>query len=152
MVSLQQLQNLMENDGIVVDQDGGKIGRVGQIYLDDQTNEPEWVTTETGLFGTSESFVPLQGAALMGNQLAVTYPKDRIQDAPRIEADSALSPEQEDELYSYYGLGYAETGNVDEPSRGHGAATAGGHDTVGQTRLRRFIVTEEVKTSDAEER
>ena len=38
--------------GNVVETDGDKIGGVGEIYLDDQTGEPNWVTAKTGLFGT----------------------------------------------------------------------------------------------------
>ena len=41
---------------------GDKIGKVAQVYLDDQTGQPEWVTVRTGLFGTKESFVPLAAA------------------------------------------------------------------------------------------
>ena len=43
----------------VIEANGNKIGSVGQIYLDDQTGEPNWVTAKSGLFSTSESFVPL---------------------------------------------------------------------------------------------
>jgi hypothetical protein len=28
-----------------------KVGGIGQIYLDDVTSEPTWVTVKTGLFG-----------------------------------------------------------------------------------------------------
>ncbi|MDX6319973.1 MAG: hypothetical protein QOD35_3373, partial [Nocardioidaceae bacterium] len=28
--------------------DGSKIGSVGQVYLDDQTGQPAWVTVNTG--------------------------------------------------------------------------------------------------------
>ena len=45
-------------DGKVTNTAGDTLGSVGQIYADDQTGEPTWVTVKTGLFGTSESFVP----------------------------------------------------------------------------------------------
>jgi len=44
--------------------DGDKIGAVKQVYINDTTNEPEWVTVSTGLFGTKESFAPLSGSRL----------------------------------------------------------------------------------------
>ncbi|WP_026536146.1 DUF2382 domain-containing protein [Arthrobacter sp. H14] len=143
MVSMQQLQSLMENNGTVVDQDGGKIGKIGQVYLDDRTNEPEWVSASTGLFGSSESFVPLQGAAIMGDQLAVKFSKDMVKDAPRVEADGNLSPSQEDELHSFYKVGYADTGGTGGEYRPDGvtgnrdadgvtgAPQGAGHDTSG---------------------
>ena len=42
----------------VFDRDGDKIGGVGEVYLDDTTGEPAWVTVNTGLFGLKETFVP----------------------------------------------------------------------------------------------
>ena len=46
----------------VVGINGDKIGKVGQVYLNNQSGQPEWVTVSTGLFGTKEGFVPLRGA------------------------------------------------------------------------------------------
>lgn len=60
-ISNQDVQNLVDAGGHVLSSAGDKIGGIGQVYLDDATGEPSWVTTKTGLFGTSESFVPLQG-------------------------------------------------------------------------------------------
>jgi uncharacterized protein (TIGR02271 family) len=88
--------------------DGSKIGSAGQVYLDDQTGNPEWVTVKTGLFGTRETFVPLSQADFSGDRLTVPFDKDRVKNAPQIEPDGDLSPAQEDELYTYYGL--ASTG------------------------------------------
>jgi len=86
----------------VRDSAGDKIGKVGQVYLDDTTGQPEWVTVRTGLFGTRESFVPLAAARVEGDELVVDVPKDRVTAAPKIDEDGHLSEEQEAELYSYY--------------------------------------------------
>jgi hypothetical protein len=96
-------------DASVVSASGEKIGSIGQIYLDDQTGEPTFVTANTGLFGLSQSFVPLQGARVQEGDLVVNYDKETVKDAPRIDDDGSLSPEEEDELYAYYGLGGAGT-------------------------------------------
>ena len=101
-ITTDQLSRIAESNGNVVTTDGDKIGSIGQIYLDDNTGEPEWVTVKTGLFGTSESFVPLDGATLSGGDVAVKYDKATIKDAPRVDADGSISPEEEDALYSYY--------------------------------------------------
>jgi len=79
-----------------------KLGRIGQIYVDDQTSDPTWVTVKTGLFGTSESFVPLNQARLEGNDIVVDYDKDTIKNAPRIDPDGDLTPREELELFRYY--------------------------------------------------
>ena len=97
-------------DGNVVSTNGDKIGGIGQIYLDDNSGEPNWVTVKTGLFGTSESFVPLDGADLRGGDIVVKYDNATIKDAPRVDADGSISPEEEDALYSYYGLGGTNAG------------------------------------------
>jgi uncharacterized protein (TIGR02271 family) len=112
-------------DGNVVSASGEKIGSIGQIYLDDQTGEPTFVTAKTGLFGMSQSFVPLQGARVQGGDLVVNYDKETVKDAPRIDDDGSLSPDEEDELYAYYGLGGAGT-----TTEGYDTRTTG---TTGET-------------------
>jgi hypothetical protein len=79
-----------------------KVGRIGQIYLDDETSEPTWVTVKTGLFGTSESFVPLNQARIEGNDIFVDYDENTIKNAPRIDADGDLTPREELALFRYY--------------------------------------------------
>jgi sporulation protein YlmC with PRC-barrel domain len=88
----------------VRDSAGEKIGKVGQVYLDDTTGQPEWVTVRTGLFGTKESFVPLAAARVEGDDLVVDIPKSKVHEAPRIDEEGHLSEEQETELYTYYGV------------------------------------------------
>jgi uncharacterized protein (TIGR02271 family) len=88
----------------VRDSAGDKVGKVSQVYLDDQTGQPEWVTVRTGLFGGTESFVPLAGADLQGDELVVTTSKDTVSGAPQVDEDGHLSEQDEAELYRYYGL------------------------------------------------
>jgi uncharacterized protein (TIGR02271 family) len=101
------------------DQDGDKIGKVGQLFLDDESGAPEFVTINTGLFGTSESFVPAQDATFDGDRLNVPYAKNKIKDAPKVDVDGEhLDQDQERELYEYYGRGQsvAETESATQPS------------------------------------
>ncbi len=100
--------------------DGDKIGTARQVYADDQTGRPEWVTVTTGLFGTKESFIPLADASLSGNGITVPYTKAFVKDAPNIDEDGHLSPEQERQLYDYYSRndyndrnGYDDRGDAD---------------------------------------
>src|SRR4051812_29605026 len=39
------------------DNDGDKVGKIDEIYLDQQTGAPEWAVVTTGLFGTKQTFV-----------------------------------------------------------------------------------------------
>lgn len=88
----------------VIDSADRKIGTVGQIYVDSSTNQPSWVTINTGLFGTSESFAPLDRADWDGESLRVPFEKSFVKDAPRVENDGALEAADEDALYRYYGI------------------------------------------------
>ena len=83
---------------------GDRIGTVAQVYLDDQTGQPEWVTVRTGLFGTKESFVPLATARIERDELVVDATKDQVNGAPRVDQDGHLSEQQEAEIYRYYGI------------------------------------------------
>lgn len=110
MVSTNQMQALLDNGGVVIDNDGDKVGKIGQVYLDDQSGEPEWVTVKTGLFGTSETFVPLTSADVSDHEIRVPFDKAMIKDAPRMDdAEGHLSPEQESELFRYYKTGGGDT-------------------------------------------
>jgi uncharacterized protein (TIGR02271 family) len=88
--------------------DGEKIGKVGQVYFDENTDQPEWVTVNTGLFGTSESFIPLSDATFEGDRLTVSHTKDKVKGAPNVGNDGHLSPEEERRLYDYYGRGWGD--------------------------------------------
>jgi uncharacterized protein (TIGR02271 family) len=104
MVTKEQAQTLVGSSGNVLSTTGDKIGGIGQIYVDDSTGQPTWVTVKTGLFGTSESFVPLDSASVAGDDIRVGYDKDTVKDAPRVDADGDITPEEENKLYSYYGI------------------------------------------------
>src|ERR687889_1550785 len=87
--------------------DGDKIGKVGQVFLDDQSGRPEFVTVNTGLFGTNETFIPVSGATFSGHRLELPYTKDKVKDAPNVDVDSGhLDESQEQRLYEYYGMNY----------------------------------------------
>src|SRR5512133_2801066 len=87
----------------LVDRDGDKIGKIEDIYLDRNSGEPEWVAVKTGLFRTNVSFVPIHGASPVGDDLQVSYEKDLVKDAPNVDPDGELSPEEERRLYQHYG-------------------------------------------------
>jgi uncharacterized protein (TIGR02271 family) len=88
--------------------DGDKLGKIEDIYLDQETGKPEWMAIKTGMFGSHLSFVPLAEAGLDGDTVTVPYDKAKIKDAPTVDADSELSSQEEAELYRYYGLDYSE--------------------------------------------
>ena len=104
MLAKEHIDELLQRNGNVLTSDGDKIGSIGQVYADDDNGQPTWVTAKTGLFGTSESFVPLEGARVEGGDILVPYTKDQVKDAPRVDTDAHLEPSEEDRLYAHYGL------------------------------------------------
>lgn len=104
--------------------DGDKIGKVEQVFLDDNSGEPTFLTVNTGLFGAKENFVPVKGARQDGDRVVLPYTKDVIKDAPKVDADQHLSPAEEEELYRYYELNY-EDGRTAGTDRDRNAAAAG---------------------------
>jgi uncharacterized protein (TIGR02271 family) len=149
----------------VIDASGDKVGAVEEIYLDQDTGQPEWALVKTGLFGSKSTFVPLNGATPQDDTLRVQYEKDQIKDAPKVDADQQLSQSEERELYQHYGLGYGEVeahGNgapegepVGEDVSGpetDGAMTRSEEELRvdkssrerGRVRLKKYVVTDEV--------
>jgi PRC-barrel domain len=82
--------------------DGNKVGRVSDVFVDDLTNEPAWVTITAGLFGTKTLFAPLQGATLDGDRLVLAYDKDVIANAPAIADSGHLSDTEQQALTDYF--------------------------------------------------
>ena len=91
---------------VMVDGDSNKIGEVVEIYLDNETDRPEWAVVRTGLFGLRSTFVPLAEAREVGDELQVPHPRSQVKQAPNIEPDGQLSAAEEAELYRHYGLDY----------------------------------------------
>lgn len=113
------------------DRNGEKIGSVERVYLDDaQSGHAGWVTVKTGLFGTKESFVPLDGARIQQDALYVTATKEAVKEASAADTGQGLEPGQEQQLYAHYGLGTPEeaatrgaAGNSDTVSTSAGSTT-----------------------------
>jgi uncharacterized protein (TIGR02271 family) len=168
MITAQQLNVVIGSTAVGTD---GKLGTVGEVYLDDETGRPEWATVRTGMFGTKEAFVPLADADISGDDLRVPFDTHKVKGAPHIDSDGHLSPAEEEELYRYYGVGNgttADTTTVDTTSVDNNSHGTVGHDTSGPTtddamtrseehlqvgtqrveagraRLRKYVVTENV--------
>lgn len=168
MLAREDIDGLLKRHGHVRSADGDNIGAIGQVYADDVDGQPSWVTVKTGLFGRSESFVPLEGARIDGDDIVVLYSKDQVKDAPRIDVEGHLEPSEEDRLYKHYQLSggartYTEaiTGGYDDAGGTVGGSAPGpaADDAVtrsearlnrdaGRARLRRYIPAEADGTDD----
>ena len=103
----------------VYSSDGDKIGWVEEIFLDEDTGEPEWIGLGTGFLGTKRVLVPVAGADVRDDAVYVPYAKEQVKGTPDIDGDE-ISQETEAQLYAYYGL---------EVGRGASTHPAGAADT-----------------------
>lgn len=90
----------------VLDKDGEKIGKVDQVFINDETGNPEWLGVTTGLFGKRQSYVPLAESRLVGEDVQVAYDKAHVKDSPNFDDERQLEPQEEADLYAHYGLQY----------------------------------------------
>lgn len=89
---------------------GDKIGRVGNVYVDDLSQEPAWVTISAGFFGSRTLFAPLAGARIDGDRLVLAYSKDAVEAAPGVADSGHISDVEQQQLFDYY-QGLAGTGD-----------------------------------------
>jgi len=132
----QELRNWAGHD--LVDSEGAKIGTIEEIYFDDETGQPEFLSVATGLFGKNVSFVPLAGTTGQGDVLVSRWSKAKVKDAPNVAPDNHLSPEEEEQLYAYYDMGgtysgQTQTTETTQSTQRADAAGTVGRDTSGPT-------------------
>ena len=120
------------------DSEGTKVGTAGRVFADTEDGDPTFVAVNTGLFGMSESIVPLAGARMKGDDLHLEYTKEQIDDAPRVDEDGDLSESDEGRLYSHFGLpepeGAGQPGDTGEtPAEAQTETAQPGADTEGES-------------------
>lgn len=129
MISHEQLNDVIGSTAY--DSDGDKIGKIGNVYYDDETDQPKWLTVHTGLFGGNETFVPVQGSDVAGDgRVTVTYDKATVKDAPNVSADGHLSPQEEEQLYRYYRLDGGGAARTTTDTSVTNTGTAGRRDDI----------------------
>ncbi|MFD1722500.1 YsnF/AvaK domain-containing protein [Amnibacterium endophyticum] len=111
MITSEQINSLPGTT--VLDDDGDRVGDVIEVYLAEEGGEPLFVTVKTGFFGSKQTFVPLDGADMESGGLHVRYDKARIKDAPRVDADEALSEAEQQTLFDYYDRGSGTSADRD---------------------------------------
>lgn len=130
----------------VVDRAGERIGRVRQVYQ--ERGEAGWVGVRGNLFGTEEALVPLDGAVLGEDVIAVPVARSRFQSAPRRRPDETLDDAERAVLRSFWAEAEAD---APPPAEEAGVLTAF-HERLhvetqrvprSRVRLRKVVVTEQ---------
>jgi uncharacterized protein (TIGR02271 family) len=143
-----------------MDVSGHKIGKIGQLYVDDQTDQPQWITVRTGMFDGRESFAPLDGARIVEGDLVLAVSKDAVKGAPNLPAGGHLAEADNDALFDYYAAFLTTAPVVGRPgTRTQDSVGNAGEFLIrseerlhvgtervqsGRARLRKYVVTETV--------
>jgi len=116
----------------VVDESGSKIGKVDDLFLD-ESDQPEYFGVKMGLLGTSSTLIPADITTVDNEQgfIEVSQTKSTVQDGPAFDDDREITPEYENEVRSYYGLGPIESsGSYGDYEQTNGHSGAGTTDST----------------------
>ena len=86
----------------VVDRDGEKIGKLEDVYFEEDSREPVFGCVKTGMLGRRHILVPLTGASVSRDHLRVPFDQDQVKDGPQAEAGATLDSEKEREIARHY--------------------------------------------------
>jgi uncharacterized protein (TIGR02271 family) len=102
----------------VYDQSGSKIGTIDDLFVD-ENDQPEYIGVKMGFLGTSSTLIPWEAVSSTddeGRNVTVATDKETAKNGPAFDDDREITPEFENEVYSYYGL-----------SRSSGSETSGSY-------------------------
>ena len=91
----------------LVNRDGEKIGKLQDVYVDVETDEPMFGTVKEGFIGRHLTFVPLTEVMVVPDYVQVAVSAASVKAAPNIEMHGdELSRSEESKLYHHYELNY----------------------------------------------
>jgi uncharacterized protein (TIGR02271 family) len=99
------------------DQSGSKIGKVDDLFVN-ESDQPEYIGVKMGFLGMSSTLIPWELVTpdeSLGT-LTVATDKETAKNGPAFDDDREITPEFEQQVYSYYGL-----------SRSSGSETSGSY-------------------------
>lgn len=134
------------------DRTGEKLGKIGALYLDGETDVPAYAGVRTGLLGRHESIVPLAGAEERDGDVHLQYDAELVRGAPSLDPDAALDPQEEHALEAHYGRQADRIHGTEAPdtmlrSEEEPRAVPGDMRAAERVRLRKVLVTEQVETT-----
>lgn len=92
---------------MLVDRNGEKIGKLQDVYVDVETDEPQFATVKEGFIGRHLTFVPLRGIQIGPDALQVQVTKEQVRTAPDLAMHGEeLSQSDESVLYHHFELNY----------------------------------------------
>jgi len=92
---------------VVVDRVGDKIGKLHDVYVDVETDVPQFGTVKEGFLDRHLTFVPLVGVTVGPDELRVTALKEQVRSAPDLDLHGQeMSQADESALYHHFEMNY----------------------------------------------
>jgi hypothetical protein len=97
---------------VVVDRDGERIGKLQDVYVDVETDEPQFGTVKEGFIGRHLTFVPLVGVVVGPDELRAAVLKEQVKSAPDLDLHGQeMSQADESALYHHFEMNYTAIGS-----------------------------------------
>jgi PRC-barrel domain/Domain of unknown function (DUF2382) len=139
----------------VLDRDGNELGTLSELYLDGETRRPAWAGVSRGRLRKQETIVPLDQAEEAGDELRLPLERAQFDEAPDVDPDVELTPEQERILYEHYGHAWDDSPGEEPGEDTGGVETIRSEEEVvvskrpvervERVRLKKYLVTDKVK-------
>ena len=99
----------------VYDHSDQKIGKVDDLFVD-ENDQPEYLWVKMGLLGTRSTLIPFQLATVDDSRQAIVVSTDKetAKNGPAFDDDQEITPQFEQEVYSYYGLQQQQSATTTE--------------------------------------
>jgi hypothetical protein len=92
---------------VVIDRAGDKIGKLHDVYVDVETDTPQFGTVKEGFFNRHLTFVPLVGVTVGPDELRVTVLSAEVNSAPDLDLKGQeMSQADESALYHHFEMNY----------------------------------------------
>lgn len=92
---------------VIVDKDGERIGKLQDVYVDVETDEPQFGTVKEGFIGRHLTFVPLLGVEVGPDELRAAVLKEQVKSAPDLDLHGQeMSQADESALYHHFEMNY----------------------------------------------
>jgi hypothetical protein len=134
----------------VRDENGEELGRLTELYLDNETSRPAWAGVKRGRLRGTETIVPLAGVEEVDGDLRIPHHRRVFDEAPDVDPDVQLTADEESVLGDHWGRGWAppSEGETDTAmTRSEEEVSFGKRTTrkAERVRLKKVLVEDEVE-------
>lgn len=125
MANEERLRELEEKyeDYKVYDNQGSKIGKVDDLFVD-ETDREEYIGVKLGLLGRKSTLIPMEIVRVneADRTIEVSESKDHVKDAPSFDDDEDITGDYEKRIRDHFGLESTESSSS---SGGYGSYAGG---------------------------